>query len=97
LGIIGVSPFFTHGMLGSVCMWESVWPTVEKESSLRSLPRAPELASNRTKPGTLFIACSAAFASRELSASFCHIFLYLNDIKINLLLKKEFFFIRAKT
>lgn len=53
----------------------------------------PELHTTRQwfTSATLFIAHSAGVANRSLSRSFFHIFIYLNDIKINLLSKEVLF------
>lgn len=62
-----------------------VWPpTCEK----RAPPRLPAQTSNfypsEFTSATLFIAYSAYISNWGLSRSFFHIFIYLNDIKINL-------------
>lgn len=53
-----------------------------------SLPRPSYLSSVITS-ASLFIARSAAVANGSLSRSFFHMFIYINDVKINPLLKED--------
>lgn len=80
---MGLTAFFTHCIPDSLCMWESV--CLQWSLLLSPCPELPNSHPIEPTSATLFIAYFTGFASEGLSASFCHIFIYLNDIKINLL------------